>query len=188
MALVAAGALLTIGSALPIVLAGVVLFGVGMPWIVVAAITLLQRLTPAALQGRAYSAADLLLGAPQTASIAVGAALVSAVGYRSLLAVQAAVVAVAAGYLLTRGSGEQVLRGARELEDDAGLGLGRRRGALRLGEDGPHAVERLAEQRGGRDVGDLHAGGIGRAPGGPEPSGAMLDEMVESATPADSTI
>jgi MFS family permease len=127
------------------VLAGVVLFGVGMPWIVVAAITLLQRLTPAELQGRAYSAADLLLGAPQTASIAAGAALLTVVGYRWLLAAQAAVVAVAAVYLLTRGSGQQVLRGARELEDDRGLGLGRRRRALRLGDDRPHAVQGLRE-------------------------------------------
>jgi MFS family permease len=145
MALLAAGALLTMSSALGVVLAGVVLFGVGIPWIVVAAITLLQRLTPAELQGRAYSAADLLLGAPQTASIAAGAALVTVVGYRWLLAAQAAVVAVAAVYLLTRGSGQQVLRGARELEDDRGLGLGRRRGGLGLGEDGPHAVEGLRE-------------------------------------------
>jgi MFS family permease len=145
MALVAAGALLTISAALPVVLAGVVLFGVGMPWIVVAAITLLQRVTPAELQGRAYSAADLLLGAPQTASIAAGAALVTAVGYRWLLGAQAATVAVAAAYLLTRGSGEQVLRGAGELEDHRGLGRGRRRGGLRLGEDGPHTVEGLRE-------------------------------------------
>ena len=128
MALVAAGALLTISAALPVVLAGVVLFGVGMPWIVVGAITLLQRLTPAELQGRAYSAADLLLGAPQTVSIAAGAALVAVVGYRWLLGAEAAVVAIAATYLLTRGSGEEVLRSARELEDDGGLGVGRRRG------------------------------------------------------------
>jgi MFS family permease len=175
MALLAAGALLTISTALPVVLAGVVLFGAGMPWIVVAAITLLQRLTPAELQGRAYSAADLLLGAPQTASIAAGAALVTAVGYRWLLAAEAAVVAVAAVYLLTRASGEQVLRGAGELEDDRGLRLGRRRGALRLGEDGAHALEGLPEQRGGGDVGDLHAGGIGAVRGRPEPSSARVD-------------
>jgi MFS family permease len=167
MALVAAGALLTISAALPVVLAGVVVFGVGMPWIVVGAITLLQRVTPAELQGRAYSAADLLLGVPQTASIAAGAALVAAVGYRWLLVAEAAVVALAAAYLLTRGSGEQVLRGARELEDDGGLGLGRRRGALGLRDDAPHAVEGLPEQGRGSDVGDLHAGSIGGVGRGP---------------------
>jgi MFS family permease len=141
MALVAAGALLMISAALPVVLAGVVLFGAGMPWIVVGAITLLQRVTPAELQGRAYSAADLLLGAPQTASIAAGAALVAVVGYRWLLAAEAAVVALAATYLLSRRSGEQALRGARELEDDGGLRLGRRGRGLGLGDDGAHAVE-----------------------------------------------
>jgi predicted MFS family arabinose efflux permease len=150
MALVAAGALLTISPALPVVVAGVVLFGAGVPWTVVGAITLLQRVTPAHLQGRAYSAADLLLGAPQTASIAAGAALVTVVGYRWLLVAEAAVVAVAAAYLLTRPeqrtrSGEQALRGARELEDDGGLGVGSRGGGLGLRDGRAHAVEGLRE-------------------------------------------
>jgi MFS family permease len=144
MALVAAGALLTTGGSLAPVLAGTVVFGAGGPWVVVGAVTLLQRLTPGELQGRVYSAADLLLGAPQTASIAAGAALVAAVGYRELLVAEAAVFAIAGAYLLgaaPRSSGHQVLRGARELEDDGGLGLGRGGGALGLGDDGAHAVQ-----------------------------------------------
>jgi MFS family permease len=102
MAAVAAGALLMTSGALVVVLVGKVLFGLGAAWIIVGAITLLQRLTPGPLQGRAYSAAELLLGAPQTLSIAAGAALVTVVDYRWLLLTEAAVLAACATYLLTR--------------------------------------------------------------------------------------
>jgi hypothetical protein len=87
---------------LPSVLAGVVLFGVSIPWLVVGFTTLLQRLTPPGLQGRVYAAADTLVTTPQTVSIAVGAALIGVTGYRPLLAALAAVVTLAAVYLLTR--------------------------------------------------------------------------------------
>jgi MFS family permease len=102
MAAVAAGALLMTSDALAVVLAGKVFFGVGTPWIVVGLITLLQRLTPGPLQGRVYSAAELLLGAPQTLSIGAGAALVTVIDYRWLLVAEATVMAASAAYLLTR--------------------------------------------------------------------------------------
>lgn len=102
MAALAAGTLMLMSAALPVVVVGQVLFGAGVPWIVVGAVTLLQRVTPRELQGRAYSAADLLLGAPQTLSIAGGAALVSIAGYRFLLLAEAVVVGLAAAYLLSR--------------------------------------------------------------------------------------
>jgi MFS family permease len=93
--------LLTSGS-LPVVLVGIVLFGVGIPWIVVALFTLLQRTTPGELQGRTYSAIEVLVGTPQTVSIALGAAAIAFVDYRLLLLVEAAVVASAGAWLLTR--------------------------------------------------------------------------------------
>jgi MFS family permease len=102
-AVLAAGTLLLASTSLPVVLAGKVLFGFGIPWIVVGAYTLLQRLTPDRLQGRAFSAAELALGAPQTLSIAAGAALVTLVDYRALLLVEAAVIALAALWLLHKG-------------------------------------------------------------------------------------
>jgi MFS family permease len=101
-AVLGAGTLLLAGTSLPVVLAGKVLFGFGIPWIVVGAYTLLQRLTPDRLQGRAFSAAELLLGAPQTLSIAAGAALVTVIDYRALLLVEAAVIVLAALWLLSR--------------------------------------------------------------------------------------
>src|ERR1700761_1587295 len=87
---------------LPSVLAGVVLFGVSIPWLVVGFTTLLQRLTPPDLQGRVYAAADTLVTTPQTVSIAGGAGLIGVTGYQPLLAALAVVVALAAAYLLTR--------------------------------------------------------------------------------------
>ncbi len=78
------------------------LFGFGLPWIVVAMLTRLQRETPPHLQGRAFAATELALGAPQTLSIALGAALVALIDYRVVLLVQAAVVGLAGVSLLTR--------------------------------------------------------------------------------------
>jgi MFS family permease len=101
MMVAAAGALLCIPPLLPTVVAGVVLLGMAIPWLVVAFMTLLQRRTPAELQGRAYAAADAIVTTPQAISIAVGAALIGVAGYRTLLAVMAAVTVGAAGYLLS---------------------------------------------------------------------------------------
>ncbi len=52
--------------------------------------------------GRVSSAADLLVGTPQTISIAVGAALVSVIDYRIILLTIAAVMTLAPLYLTTR--------------------------------------------------------------------------------------
>ena len=79
------GTTLQISGSLPVVLAGLVLFGIGVPWVLVALFTLLQRSTPAALQGRVYSAVEVLVGVPQMVSIAAGALLVTLVDYRLLL-------------------------------------------------------------------------------------------------------
>jgi hypothetical protein len=49
-----------------------------------------------------YSAVELLVGVPQMVSIAAGALLVTLVDYRLLLLAEAAVVAAAGAWLLTR--------------------------------------------------------------------------------------
>lgn len=97
-----AGALLEIPPSYATVFAGVVLFGMAIPWLVVALINLTQRLTPNELQGRAYSAVDALITTPQTISIALGAGLIAFTGYRVLLIAMAAVMGAAALYILTR--------------------------------------------------------------------------------------
>jgi MFS family permease len=96
------GTTLQVSGSLAVVLAGLVLFGVGVPIVLVALFTLLQRTTPAPLQGRVYSAVEVLVGVPQMVSIAAGAVLVTLVDYRLLLLVEAAVVAGAGAWLLSR--------------------------------------------------------------------------------------
>ena len=91
--------LLTTGL-LPVVLAACAALGVSMAWINVAAITLIQRRTPAALMGRVESALGFGSTIPQALSIAAGAALIAVVNYRLLLAVMAVVIAAAAAYLV----------------------------------------------------------------------------------------
>jgi MFS family permease len=98
----ATGALLELPPLLPPVIAGLALLGMAIPWVVVALISLAQRLTPNELQGRVFSAVDTLTTAPQTASIALGAALIAATGYQPLLVAMAAGMSAAAAYLFTR--------------------------------------------------------------------------------------
>lgn len=87
---------------LPGVVAGILVVGACLPWVLVALYTLVQRRTPMELQGRAYSAFDTLIGVPQTVSIAAGAGLIAVVDYRLLLVFAAAMGAIAALYLLSR--------------------------------------------------------------------------------------
>ena len=102
LAVLAAGSLLLIASTLPVVLAGSLLLGFSLPWLVIGFNTLLQRRTPERLIGRVSAAADLLVGTPQTISIAVGAVLISLIDYRIMLLTIAAVGASSAVYLTTR--------------------------------------------------------------------------------------
>jgi hypothetical protein len=130
MLIVAAGAVLQIPHLLPSVLAGAIVFGSGIPWIVVGLITLAQRLTPAELQGRVYAAAETLITTPQTISIALGAALITVAGYQALLLAMAGIIALAAGYLLTRPEQRQARRPAGAIRAAASCRLaGARAGA-----------------------------------------------------------
>jgi MFS family permease len=90
-------------SNLPLVCAGFVIAGFGVAWLIVGFMTAIQLRTPHHLQGRVASAADTMISTPQTVSIALGAALVSVVDYRVLVAVMAAVICGCAAFLLTRG-------------------------------------------------------------------------------------
>jgi MFS family permease len=78
--------------------------GVGVSWAIVAFGTAIQRRSPAHLQGRVFSAADTMLMIPQTASIGIGAALVTVLDYRILIAVMTTVTILCGVYLLTRES------------------------------------------------------------------------------------
>jgi MFS family permease len=89
-------------SSLVVVMLGFVIAGAGLPWVVVGFGTAIQQRTPAGLQGRAYSAANAIVSAPQTLSIALGAALSTVVDYRFLVGIVASVTVSCAAFLVTR--------------------------------------------------------------------------------------
>lgn len=93
--------LLTLGS-LPAAFLGVVLWGIGLPWMAVGTSTLVQRTSPPGLQGRVASTAGAVLGTTQLVSIALGAALVTIIDYRVLVLAMTAVLTAAGLYLVTR--------------------------------------------------------------------------------------
>jgi MFS family permease len=100
--LVATGALLLLPPLVPVVLVGMVVLGLGVPPIVAGMATTLQRLTPPHLQGRTFSAVDVLVSTPQSLSIALGAALIATVDHRVLLLAMTTGLLLAALYLGTR--------------------------------------------------------------------------------------
>jgi MFS family permease len=100
------GSLLLEGGSLVFVLMGGVAFGMALPPLLVGAYTLLQLRTPDELQGRAFSAFDLIASLPQTMSIGLGAILVTVLGYQGELNIIAVVVSIAAVIMLLPIKGE----------------------------------------------------------------------------------
>jgi len=89
---------------LVVVLTAMAIAGLAGPWLSVAGVTAFQRRTPAAKMGRVFGVLRLALTIPQTASLAIGAALITVVDYRVLLV--AIAVAAAASSLLVIGQPE----------------------------------------------------------------------------------
>jgi MFS family permease len=107
--LIAAG--LAAGAASPWLagfFAGTVILGFALPVFIVALNTLLQIRTPQRLMGRVSAATEVLLGTPQSGSIALGALLVTFLTFRQIYWITAAVMVVSAGYLVwaLRGVGD----------------------------------------------------------------------------------
>ena len=92
-------AVMALAPSLWLVFLAVVTFGYSLPPMMIAFGTLMQLRTPGRLMGRVSTANDVVLGTPQTVSIAVGALLVSLLDYRLIFAIMAAVTAAAAAYL-----------------------------------------------------------------------------------------
>jgi MFS family permease len=101
---------------LVLVIGGIVVAGAGLPWALVAFGTAIQVRTPAHLQGRVASAADMAVSLPQTFSIALGAALSTVVDYRILVLVMSAVVLAFAAPLAR--TPREAERARRELATD----------------------------------------------------------------------
>jgi MFS family permease len=102
MAAFAVGEVTFVSSSLPLVLAGIAVAGAGIAWLIVGFATAIQLRSPARIQGRVASAAEMAVSTPQTVSIALGAALISAVDYRVLIVAECVVTALCALYLATR--------------------------------------------------------------------------------------
>jgi len=90
------------------VMVGIAIAGAGLSFAVVGFGTAIQLRTPGELQGRVYSAADTVVGTPQTVSIALGAAIVAVVDYRVSIAAMAGVCALCGGYLAAVGAPDDV--------------------------------------------------------------------------------
>jgi MFS family permease len=86
----------------PSVVAGEILIGFGIPWILVGTSTAVQRNTPGDMLGRVASAFGIAISAPQAAGVALGAALTTVLFYRFQCYVIITVVASAAIYLGSR--------------------------------------------------------------------------------------
>jgi cyanate permease len=98
-------ALWTTGELLP-VFVGALLFGAGLPVLIVCVTTAIQRRTPSGLQGRAFTAFELFAGVPQLLSILGGAVAVTLVDYRIPLTVMGLGLAAAGVYSWLRLSEE----------------------------------------------------------------------------------
>lgn len=102
LALMGAGCLLVSSRSVVVVGLGALVVGAGLPAVIIALTTLLQKHTPRPVQGRAFTAFEFLTGGPQLLSILAGAALVGFVDYRILLAVMAVGLLGAAAYSVAR--------------------------------------------------------------------------------------
>jgi MFS family permease len=113
-----AGAAVRAVPSLPVVLAGTLAIGVGLPWVIVAAFTAVQQHTPAARVGRVAAAAGTVVFAPTAVAAAIGAGLVALVDYRAQLAAVGLAGILAAWFLLLRGAGDVLPEAAEDAADD----------------------------------------------------------------------
>lgn len=85
-----------------VVIGGALLLGLGLPFVLVGAMTAMQSNTPNELMGRVSGADAFLVTGGQSLGIATGAGLITVVPYRELCYLAAGLLTVAAVYLATR--------------------------------------------------------------------------------------
>jgi hypothetical protein len=94
--LFAVGVALRAVPSVPVVLLASAMIGAGLPCVLIAAMTAVQRETPGELVGRVAATANTLLFAPNAIALAAGAGLVALVDPRVLLLVAGTAAAIAA--------------------------------------------------------------------------------------------
>lgn len=83
--LLAAAVLASGVPSLAMVLAATVLLGIGVPWAIIAFVTLRQQETPARMQGRTSAATNMMINVPQVGASMIAAALIGVVDYQILI-------------------------------------------------------------------------------------------------------
>ena len=94
--LMGVGLALCLLKSVPLFLVGAVVFGFGMPLVLLAIGTAFHLYTPSRMQGRANAALSMITGGAQTASLAAGAALIGVLGYRFMYVLMACVAVLCA--------------------------------------------------------------------------------------------
>lgn len=89
-------------------LAGTVVLGAGIPLLIVAFNTILQKQTPGHLMGRVSTTVEVLTTTPQALSIALGALLVTVLDFRVIFALMTAGTLLGAAYLAVALRGRMV--------------------------------------------------------------------------------
>lgn len=97
-----AGAAVRAVPALPVVVAGMLAIGVGLPWVIVAVFTAVQRRAEPALVGRVAAVAGTVVFGPTALAAGLGAGLVALLDYRVQLAGVGVTGAAGAWLLLLR--------------------------------------------------------------------------------------
>ncbi|MFI6439723.1 MFS transporter [Streptomyces sp. NPDC050759] len=100
----AVGVALLVAPTLLLILPGMFLQGMGVPCLLIGALTLMQRQTPEPLQGRTAAAVSMMIFVPLAVSRLAGAVLEELTGYRFLLWSTAAASAAVGCWLMAAGS------------------------------------------------------------------------------------
>jgi len=74
-------------------------FGMSLPMLMVAFMTLVQRRSPQAIMGRVSTAIEVVMATPQAVSLALGSALVVVLTYRQIYAIMCVVTLLAAAHI-----------------------------------------------------------------------------------------
>ncbi len=90
-------------------LAGTVVLGAGIPLLIVAFNTILQKQTPGHLMGRVSTTVEVLTTTPQALSIALGALLVTVLDFRVIFVLMTVGTLAGAVYLVVALRGRMVL-------------------------------------------------------------------------------
>ncbi|KAA2261316.1 MFS transporter [Solihabitans fulvus] len=102
MAIVAGGVAFRVFPTLPTVLAGTVCNGVGLVWVIIGALTLVQQITPNELLGRTSATMSTLVYGGTPVGIALGSGLAGVLDFRVIFGALAVLAGGAAALLLRR--------------------------------------------------------------------------------------